>query len=225
MVDRTNWPCVSLTYDGASLGHLETVVPDLNSRGLSGTFFGTPTNLLDRVGAWRHALEAGHELGNGTLLEAGPLDEWSGDLIREQVNDAQHLLKDIFPSDRVPSVALPWDTGMIRDLVSDDAPVRAGITGMNRPGYTRLDAVRIIPATNATGLELVDYVTSAINECSWIVFAFADVGEGELAVDLASHRRLLDRLVEGKRGIPVRTFGEQGALLRNVATARNPRLV
>ncbi|MBX3095548.1 MAG: hypothetical protein KF812_01680 [Fimbriimonadaceae bacterium] len=225
MADQSLWPCVSLTYDGALLGHLETVVPDLDSRGLRGTFFGTPTNLLDRIHAWRDARTNGHEIGYGTLLDAGPLDQWDGDMIREQVDDGQHLLVDVLSLKYQPSVALPWDAGMVRDLAGEGVAVRAGATGLNREGHTRLDAVRIIPATNASGLELVDYLASAKNENAWIVFAFKGIGEGEDAIDLASHRRLLDELARLSDQVPVRTFGEQSSRLQLVSNTRNPRLV
>jgi len=213
------WPCVSLTYDGGSLGHLESVVPDLDARGLTGTFFASPEAFLGDLERWRRVATQ-HEIGNGSLFGV-PL-EWSGATIRQTVAEANEALRECFPGQDF-AIALDWDAGVVPDLIAG-APVRAGMAGFNHAGRTRLDAVRMVPATNATGLELVDYVETARKEGAWLVFAFDGIGEGERAIDLAAHRRLLDHLDECRERIPTRGFLAQSQLLV-AATVGNPRLV
>lgn len=213
------WPCVSLTYDGGSLGHLETVVPDLDARGLSGTFFASPEAFLGDLERWRKVASR-HEIGNGSLFGV-PL-EWSGGTVRETVADADEALRECFPDRNFP-IALDWDAGVVPGLLAG-VPVRAGMAGFNHAGRTRLDAIRMVPAPSATGLELIDYVETARKEGAWLVLAFEGIGEGERAIDRAAHRRLLDHLHEFRERIPTRGFLAQSHLLM-AATVGNPRLV
>ena len=57
---------ICLTYDDALAVHRETVAPELNERGMHGTFY-IPVareDLFSGLEGWRKAAEMGHELGN-----------------------------------------------------------------------------------------------------------------------------------------------------------------
>ena len=85
---------VSLTFDDSDPSHLDVAIPELNQRGLHGTFF-LIVNRTDRKDEWRKAMEQGHELGNHTLdhdhaSDLTPAQEES------QVEGAQAVLRKTF---------------------------------------------------------------------------------------------------------------------------------
>src|SRR5579864_2757601 len=57
---------VSLTFDDARPVHLDLVVPELNKRHLSATFF-VIVSKLTRLDDWRRAQAQGHEIGNHSV--------------------------------------------------------------------------------------------------------------------------------------------------------------
>jgi peptidoglycan/xylan/chitin deacetylase (PgdA/CDA1 family) len=85
---------VSLTFDDSDPSHLDLAIPELNQRGMRGTFF-LIVNRTDRKDEWRKALQQGHELGNHTLdhyhaIQLTPNQEES------QVEGAQAVLQKTF---------------------------------------------------------------------------------------------------------------------------------
>jgi len=69
---RTVWPggargAVSLTYDDALNSQLDNAVPQLEARGLRGTFFLTEENIGDRLADWQAVARAGHEIADHTV--------------------------------------------------------------------------------------------------------------------------------------------------------------
>src|SRR5690242_15235679 len=71
---------ICLTYDDGLLSHLNTVLPQLDSIGLKGTFFlNSIQGSSEAIGeaspatsGWTQAALHGHELANHTLLHACP---------------------------------------------------------------------------------------------------------------------------------------------------------
>src|SRR5262245_34542455 len=61
---------VVLTYDDALNGHLDKVIPALDSFGFKATFYiiGSSDAFTKRIPEWRKAAARGHELGNHTLF-------------------------------------------------------------------------------------------------------------------------------------------------------------
>lgn len=69
------WPggakaALALTYDDALNSQLETAIPQLDTRGLKATFYVSLgfDQREEKISAWRAVAEAGHELGNHTLI-------------------------------------------------------------------------------------------------------------------------------------------------------------
>jgi peptidoglycan/xylan/chitin deacetylase (PgdA/CDA1 family) len=66
------WPlnsraAVSITYDDGHDSNLDVAIPDLEARGLTGTFFITPSlGAVQRANEWRLACGRGHEIANHT---------------------------------------------------------------------------------------------------------------------------------------------------------------
>jgi peptidoglycan/xylan/chitin deacetylase (PgdA/CDA1 family) len=85
---------ISLTFDDSDPSHLDVAIPELNQRGLHGTFF-LIVNRTDRKDEWRKALEKGHELGNLTLDHEHP-NVLTPDQTESQVEGAQAVLRKTF---------------------------------------------------------------------------------------------------------------------------------
>lgn len=84
----------SLTFDDSDPSHLDLAIPELNRRGLHGTFF-LIANKTTREGEWRQALKSGQELGNHSLDHLHPASLTPGQL-QSQVSGAQEVLQDTF---------------------------------------------------------------------------------------------------------------------------------
>ena len=84
----------SLTFDDGDPSHLDVAVPELDKRGLKGTFF-LIANQLPREEEWRKLPAAGHEIGNHSLdhKHAGELDK-EGE--KSQVSGAKAVLQKKF---------------------------------------------------------------------------------------------------------------------------------
>lgn len=95
----------SLTFDDGLSSQLDIAVPELDQRGLKGTFF-LIANRITRKDDWRKILKAGHEIGNHTLdhKHAGGLN---ANDVESQVLGAQHVLQKEFGIS-VPSFAYPF---------------------------------------------------------------------------------------------------------------------
>src|SRR5678809_596404 len=79
-IDHSKQAIICLTYDDGLQSHLATVLPQLNSAGLKGTFFlNSIQGSSEAIGeaspatsGWTNAALHGHELANHTLFHACP---------------------------------------------------------------------------------------------------------------------------------------------------------
>jgi hypothetical protein len=141
----TFWPenfqsAISLSFDDGFPSHLDFVVPEMDCRGLRGTFYLAPQGDDDRTStrSWKHNLEpwlpvskAGHEIGNHSLTHPCSLNiqiDWAKNLLDMTLDEievdlaaAQARLSDVFPHQQHTSFAYPcYETsvGRGRDKVS-----------------------------------------------------------------------------------------------------------
>jgi len=68
-----HWPegkqmALSLSFDDARFSQVDKGIPLLNEYQVSGTFYVSPNAMLARVEDWKKAVEAGHDIGNHTLV-------------------------------------------------------------------------------------------------------------------------------------------------------------
>ena len=68
-----HWPAgkqmaLSLSFDDARFSQVEKGIPLLDQYGISGTFYVSPGAMLERVEEWKDAVDAGHDIGNHTLV-------------------------------------------------------------------------------------------------------------------------------------------------------------
>lgn len=215
---------LSLSYDGGHISHLETVLPDLNERGLRGTFYLEPTSLLEEIVEWRGVSAAGHEVGNGSLIGAclpdGSLPAWTVEMILDELEASQELMQDLLPG-TLSTAALPWGKAVCSE--TDDysgavaealGPVRTGVVGFNDALDPDL-RLKMVPMVGLDGRQMVDVVRQAMGRGEWAILSFGGVGSGDRSVDAVDHRILLDFLVSHKlevETLPVAKVVERAAL-------------
>lgn len=204
---------VSLSYDGATLQHLELALADLADLRLTATFYGDPYRFSLNQADWKCAARLGHELGNGALLGAalpdGSLPAWTPDMIADELDECERYLQAQFGFQGPHSVALPLGPPRCRDgedyreqVLGMDCVCRSGVEGVNAPESCDRRYLRCIPATHLTGVELVQLARAATDGARWIVFAFQAVGQGAGALSRQAHRDLCLWLAENRDSVP-----------------------
>lgn len=210
---------ISITYDGGDFSHRESVVPALDQRGLKGTFYVEPTDVLDHLNFWQDVSGAGHEIGNGSMLGAclpdGSLPMWTLEMICEELESSSDLLADLFHA-APHSIGLPLGKAVCSDHPSYaevlaqrcGRAVRSGFNGLN-PVYPQGHLLSVIPMVGLSGTQMIEVVRNALAKESWAILAFYGVGSGDRSVDLAAHDELLDFLVLNSSSLKVEPVAQQ----------------
>ena len=219
---------VSLTYDGTQLCHAETALPHLDAFGLKGTFYADPLPLLDSLPLWRKALSDGHEIGNGCLIgtvdAGGAIDSWTPEMVGDDIDDADSLLRELFPGQNVFSFGYPWITAgaygivNLRRIVEQRHSVcRSGDQGMNEAQSVDLSYLRCAAMDGFTSNEMIEFVRSAGRLGQWIILAFDGIGSGDPSVDASAHYELCTWLNDSRDLVDVVTVSNAAQLAQGEA--------
>lgn len=219
---------VSLSYNGTQLCHVETALPDLTDFKLSGTFYAEPSTLLDHYPAWRNAQARGHEIGNGSLLAAslpdGSLPAWTTEMILDDLSEAHDLIEDLFADQIDCSLGLPMGRASCADsqdymptLQSTYTVIRTGTPGINPASFNSANHLKIIDPSDLNGSQLAQIARQAIQNPSWIVFAFDGIGSGSRSIDHKAHRQLLDFLNNNRDLIDILPVVEAAKTLNQIS--------
>jgi peptidoglycan/xylan/chitin deacetylase (PgdA/CDA1 family) len=227
---------VVLTYDDGIDIDLDTVIPQLDSFGLKGTFYviaGAPI-IPKRFEEWRRAADNGHELGNHTLKHpctGGPGREFVtadtdlrnytvGRAVKE-IRLANSILKGIDGKER-RTFAYPCGDLTIHDTlfyrqVEDDFVAARGVQGeINVIGKVDTRNINAYFINGHPAKYMTDLVDKAIETRSMIVFLFHGVGGGHpLNVGLTEHRALLQYLVQQQKEVWVPTMVDAATWARS----------
>lgn len=216
---------VSLSYDGTQLCHAETVLPQLDALGLKGTFFADPLPLLDSLPVWRAAVSNQHEVGNGCLIgniDGFALDAWTSEMIEDDIEETDNMLRELFPGQTVYSFGYPWATGgafgigHLRKIVENHHSVcRSGEHGTNDATSTDLAYVLCKPMDQTTGVEMIEIVRTAVRQGHWLILAFDGVGSGDPAVDASEHKILCQWLADNRELLEVLTVTAAADTVQN----------
>lgn len=91
-------PKLSLFAEVANLERARAVASDWKDSNIQGTFFASADLLLASPKFWRTALEDGNEIGHpgvGPFSLEGTLDNWTVQAVREDLDEAEVLLKEL----------------------------------------------------------------------------------------------------------------------------------
>lgn len=219
------WPegrqcAVSLTYDGAVFQHLAAIAPKLDALQLRGTFFASPSRLLDDPLRWKKASER-HEIGNHSLFavaDGGTLLNWNFDMVEADVRMTSSLITEIIGQECL-SFALPgWSTvcaqGDYLPLVQRLVPyIRSERRALNEWDDCDLGYVGSYPGED---VDVPKLCAQARKTHGWLVLRFV----GDLK-DVDKHERLLKGLSAASEEVWVAPFGAVAARVRDLRQARS----
>jgi hypothetical protein len=125
---------ICLTYDDGLPSHLQTVIPQLDSFGIKGTFFlNSIQGASDHIGesspwvtGWRKAAANGHELANHTLFHPCPekfgwsqeaaIDRYDTSRLFAEIRTQASLLDAIDPSHTARTFAYPCNNTIVAGI-------------------------------------------------------------------------------------------------------------
>lgn len=190
---------VSLTYDGGSLCHVETVLTQLDSLGVRGTFYVDPVSLLENLPEWGCAVSKGHEIGNGSLFTAC-LDGWTDEMVVTDVLAAKELIEDLFPEQIQHGIALPWhnnslvESPLIHSVVSHYNSIKSGIC-KSHFSHEQSHVFSSYQIDNMDKEEIMNLVEKGLRSEQWITLSFQGIGVGDPGIDAAAHMEVCKQLL------------------------------
>ena len=245
------WPkdakaAISLTYDDGLPDNLDWAIPDLNERGIRGTFYLTTGKryVQRRVCDWRKAFENGHEIGSHSvrhpcradayvkpprwLPPALRLENWSVEKIIREIDDAADWLRDHIGDDPWRTYAYPCCATAIGDP-PDERPyatavrkhhfaARSGVGGPNDPRAVDLMHIQSFLCNRPTLQELIGHCEQSLSDGGWTVLMFHSIGWRRMRTKRAVHKALLDYLAKNPYWVaPLRDVAKYINAKRNVS--------
>jgi peptidoglycan/xylan/chitin deacetylase (PgdA/CDA1 family) len=245
------WPepyssALSLTFDDGMPSHLEIVIPELDRRGLRGTFYLNPSGDDDeyalsswqrQLAHWIPAAQAGHEMGNHSLQHPCSLNiplDWAPNLLdmtlaelEQDIREAQRRLSAVFPMQKATSFAYPcYETslGRGRSRVSYVPLIARLFTAgrargelANDPQYCDLHCLSSMNVERQTAAFLIGLAELALAQGRWAILTFHGINEGHLPVAGVDFIDFLDHLARRRTQIWVAPVAE-------IATYINSRI-
>jgi peptidoglycan/xylan/chitin deacetylase (PgdA/CDA1 family) len=212
------WPgaaraAVSLTYDDGLDSQLDRVIPELEARGLKGTFFLVQENVDERIADWVKVGARGHEIGNHTVSHQCTLGGFTEAAFADrEILPMEAYLDRHFGARRPRIFAYPCGflglgrgdlnrrLGRYRQALQDTfVAARTVAGGPNDPDRVmdnRLDLQAFEPTYDVDSLRpAVRYLNATLARGAWAILVFHDVlpkrlGEGDTTLD--THARILD---------------------------------
>jgi peptidoglycan/xylan/chitin deacetylase (PgdA/CDA1 family) len=205
----------SLTFDDSDPSQLAVAVPEMNRRGLHGTFF-LIANRTDEKDQWRQAFKAGHELGNHSLDHLHPATLNPGQE-QSQVAGAQVVLQNAFGIP-IYSYAYPYTEitpGILKWVQQNCFIARGGYGDYYMKPDSEPDWFNIPSQTTMTATPVTTYqqwIARDFDSGAWMVFMIHGLEGtpwGYEPIKTAVFNQILDALQA--KDIWVETFSTVGA--------------
>lgn len=213
-----SWPqdekmAVSLSYDDTLNSQLDNAIPTLNQYNLKGSFYlllSTPV-ITERLGEWRAAAEAGHELGNHTIYHGcsksqpdrdwvkpyNDIDKRTREQMRDEILVANAFLHSIDgQTERTftpPCGDVETSDGNYLEAIDD---LFVGIKGYT-PGQPQDFSLVVLP-NGHSGDELIAAVESAAQKHKLLNIIFHGIGGDHLSVSAEAHEKLVEYLADNR---------------------------
>ncbi|RYG17386.1 MAG: chitooligosaccharide deacetylase [Chitinophagaceae bacterium] len=214
---------VVLTHDDSIDGHLDLVIPALDSLKLKGTFYliGSSPAVSNRISEWRLAAKNGHELGNHTLNHPcdGTLPGRS--FVNSETDLSKYTLARALKEIRINNTLLKAIDGKSKrtfafpcgdlnvqgvnfyDQVKNEFSGARGVnSGFETLATANTSNIKTYSINGQSAQYMIDLVKEAQRNHTLVVFLFHGVGGGHaLNVDLTSYRELLKYLKDSEKEI------------------------
>ncbi|HVZ81123.1 MAG TPA: CIA30 family protein [bacterium] len=214
---------LSLTYDDADPIHLDVAIPEMNKRGLRGTFF-LIAGKMGRDEEWKKAFQSGQEIGNHSWSHRHIADFKPGDE-KTEVEQAKDKLEKLTGSP-VLTFAYPFveiSPELKKSVAAHDFLARGGggaayLTPDQDPDWFNIPSQATMTAY-AYGT-YKDWVDQDLAGGAWTVLMIHAI-EGSTwyqPIPKRSYLDLLDYLAQNSKQLWVAPFGEVGAYWRGQKT-------
>jgi peptidoglycan/xylan/chitin deacetylase (PgdA/CDA1 family) len=195
---------LSLTYDDGNPIHLDVAVPEMEKRGLRGTFY-LIAGSLTRVADWKKAAEAGQEIGNHTMThrhvsELSPQDE------RNEVVEAKEKLQDLMGVP-VLTLAYPYveiSPGLKKWVEAENFAARGGggypyLTPDMSPDWFNLPSQ--VTMTSYAYQTYQNWVDEDLAAGAWTILMIHAIRPADWyePITQQTYRKFLDYMVEKKK--------------------------
>lgn len=209
--ERFQWPegtqmALSLTFDDARFSQVDKGIPLLNKYHISGTFYVSPGAMLERVEDWKNAVEAGHEIGNHTLVHPcsgnfpwarhKALEDYTLEKMAQELDSASMLIQEvlgIWPQAFAYTCGQTYvgrgeDTRSYVPLVSRRFETGRNWMneGPNDPTYCDLARLNGTELDGKSFEEVLMLIEAAREQGAWLVLAGHEMDEGGRQTSLLS---------------------------------------
>lgn len=236
--DHSKQGIICLTYDDGLLSHLNTVLPQLDSAGLRGTFFLNSIQGSSEVigeaspatAGWTQAALHGHELANHTLFHACPerlgwqkayaIESYTVDKIITEVKAENTILSLLDPQRKQRAFAFPCNNFLVHDTDYTAIIKNLGLVKYARAGGDRNSFVARFKGINmmkvpswmveegTTLTELIAFAEKTKAVGGMGVYQFHGVGAEFFRISKETHKAFLDYLKQHPNEYWVTTFSE-----------------
>jgi len=237
-IDHSKQAIICLTYDDGLLSHLNTVLPQLDTAGLRGTFFlnsiqGSSETIGEASPAtsgWTQAALHGHELANHTLFHACPenlgwqkafaIESYTVDKIITEVRTENTLLSLLDPKRKQRAFAFPCNNFMIHDtdytaIIKSLHLVKYARAGGDRNSFVtnfkKIDVMKVpswLVEEGTTLNELIAFAEKVKDAGGMGVYQFHGVGAEFFRISKETHQAFLNYLKLHEKEYWVTTFSD-----------------
>lgn len=197
------WPegkqmALSLSFDDARFSQVDKGIPLLNTYHITGTFYVSPNAMLKRVADWKDAVDAGHDIGNHTLVHPcsgnfpwarhKALEEYTLEKMAQELDSASVLINQvlgIWPRAFAFTCGQTYvgrgvDTRSYVPLVAERFLTGRNWMneGPNDPVYCDLARLNGTELDGKSFSEALKLIEAARDQGAWLVFAGHEMDDG-----------------------------------------------
>ena len=237
-IDHSKQAIICLTYDDGLLSHLNTVLPQLDTAGLKGTFFLNSIQGSSEVigeaspatSGWTAAALHGHELANHTLFHACPeklgwqkafaIESYTVDKIITEIKTENTILSLLDPKRKQRAFAFPCNNFLVNDtdyttIIKTQGLVKYGRAGGDRnsfiSNFKKIDLMKMpswMVEEGTTLNELIAFAEKIKNAGGIGIYQFHGIGAEFFKISKETHKAFLDYLKSHQNEYWVATFSE-----------------
>jgi peptidoglycan/xylan/chitin deacetylase (PgdA/CDA1 family) len=226
-----HWPtgkrvAVSLSFDDARRSQVDRGLDVLNPTGVKVTFFVVPRNVKQRLEGWKRAVASGHEIGNHSLTHPcsgnfpfslhNALENYTWEQIAQNVDGANAEIQQLLGVHMV-TFAYPCGQKFVGrgrqvksyvPLIAERFLVGRGFSDeyFNDPAFCDLAQASGTVSDNLEYTQMVNLISRAATQGSWIIFAGHEIGEkGFQTTDASALAALCKYIQDPANGVWVDT--------------------